>query len=55
MFMLDVILGHTPLVSKIIWSLLVCVDSPYGENEPCYDILFYFIMFLLDVILGYTP
>ena len=29
MFMLDVILRHTPLVSEIIWSLLVYADSPY--------------------------
>ena len=29
MFLLDVLLGHTPLVSEIIGSLLVCVDSPY--------------------------
>ena len=29
MFILDVILGHTPLVSEIIWSLLVYVDRPY--------------------------
>ena len=29
MFLLDVIPGHTPLVSEIIWSLLVCGDSPY--------------------------
>ena len=55
MFLLDVILGHTPLVSEIIWSLLVCADNPYREDEPNYDILFYFFMFLLDVILGHTP
>ena len=29
MFMLDVILDHTSLVSEIIWSLLVCTDRPY--------------------------
>ena len=44
-----------PLVSEIIWSLLVCSDSPYREDEPCYDLLFYFIMFLLDAILGHIP
>ena len=43
------------LVSEIIWSLLVCENSPYREDEPCYDILIYFIMFLLDAILGQTP
>ena len=55
MFLLDVILRPTPLVSEIIWSLLVCVDSPYREDEPCYDILFYFFMFILNVMLGHTP
>ena len=29
MFMLDVLLGHTSLVSEIIGSLLVYVDNPY--------------------------
>ena len=29
MYLLDVILGHTPLVSEIISSLLVYADSPY--------------------------
>ena len=55
MFLLDVILGHTPLVSEIISSLLVYADSPYLEDEPCYDIRFYSIMFPLDAILGHTP
>ena len=44
-----------PLVSKIIENFLVCADNSYQEDDPCYDILFYFFMFLVDAILGHTP
>ena len=33
MFLLDAILGHTPLVIEIVWSELVGMDNCHREDE----------------------